>query len=96
MVVINDLRETEDILGALRKGGINCAEITFRTPCAKEAIRLGRMAFPDMNVGAGTVVNDQQCVDAIDAGVKFIVSPDCRKTWQKYAGIMESLIFPAV
>ena len=75
VVVIKELSETEKVLSALKKSGINCAEITFRTACAKEAIALGVKLFPDMNVGAGTVINAQQCLDALEAGAKFIVSP---------------------
>ena len=75
VVVIKNLEETETVLSALKSDGINCAEITFRTACAKEAIELGVKLFPDMNIGAGTVINKQQCLDALDAGAKFIVSP---------------------
>ena len=59
----------------LREGGINCAEITFRTACAKEAIKIATQTFPDMNVGAGTVINAKQAQSAVEAGAKFIVSP---------------------
>ena len=75
VVVIKNLDDTEKILAALKKDGINCAEITFRTACAKEAIALAVEKFPDMNVGAGTVINGRQCVEALNAGAKFIVSP---------------------
>ena len=75
VVVIKDVADTEKTLSALRAGGINCAEITFRTACAAEAISLGVSLFPDMNIGAGTVINGQQCVEALNAGAKFIVSP---------------------
>ncbi len=75
VVVIKNLDDTEKILSALKNDGINCAEITFRTACAKEAIALACDKFPDMNVGAGTVINGQQCLDALNAGAKFIVSP---------------------
>lgn len=75
VVVINDVNDTERVLGSLREGGINCAEITFRTPCAAEAIKLGCGLFPDMNIGAGTVINAVQCRAALEAGAKFIVSP---------------------
>lgn len=60
VVVINDEKETIEILSKLREGGINCAEITFRTACAKEAIAIGTKAFEDMNIGAGTVINAEQ------------------------------------
>ncbi len=75
VVVIGDLQKTESILSSLREGGVNCAEITFRTACAAEAISLATKLFPDMNVGAGTVVNAQQAKAAVKAGAKFIVSP---------------------
>lgn len=75
VVVINDEKETIEILSKLREGGINCAEITFRTACAKEAIAIGMKAFEDMNIGAGTVINAEQAKSAVQAGAKFIVSP---------------------
>ena len=75
VVVINDEKETIEILSKLREGGINCAEITFRTACAKEAIAIGTKAFEDMNIGAGTVINAEQAESAVQAGAKFIVSP---------------------
>ena len=75
VVVIKELSETDKILTALKNSGINCAEITFRTACAAEAIALGVKEFPDMNIGAGTVINGEQCEKALAAGAKFIVSP---------------------
>ena len=75
VVVIKDINETEKTLSALRAGGINCAEITFRTACAEEAIKLGTKLFPDMHIGAGTVINEEQASRAVNAGAKFIVSP---------------------
>ena len=79
VVVIKDLNEVENVLSSLIKDGINCAEITFRTACAKEAIALGVKLFPDMNIGAGTVINESQCKEALEAGAKFIVSPGLSK-----------------
>ena len=75
VVVIKELGETDKILSALKKSGINCAEITFRTACAAEAIAYGVKNYPDMNIGAGTVINAEQCEQALKAGAKFIVSP---------------------
>ena len=75
VVVIKDLDETVPTLTALRNAGIPTAEITFRTACAADAIRLGAEQFPDMLVGAGTVVNAEQAKAALAAGAKFIVSP---------------------
>lgn len=75
VVVIKELSEVDKILPALKANGINCAEITFRTFCAKDAIKLACEKYPDMNIGAGTVINSKQCEEAIAAGAKFIVSP---------------------
>ena len=75
VVVIKELSETDKILTALKNDGINCAEITFRTACAAEAIAYAVKNYPDMNIGAGTVINAEQCEKALAAGAKFIVSP---------------------
>ncbi len=75
VVVIKELGETDKIMTALKKSGIMCAEITFRTACAAEAIAYAVEHYPDMNVGAGTVINAEQCEKALKAGAKFIVSP---------------------
>ena len=75
VVVIKELSETDKILTALKNYGINCAEITFRTACAEEAIAYACEKYPEMNIGAGTVINAEQCEKALKAGAKFIVSP---------------------
>ncbi|MBR7133566.1 MAG: bifunctional 4-hydroxy-2-oxoglutarate aldolase/2-dehydro-3-deoxy-phosphogluconate aldolase [Clostridia bacterium] len=75
VVVIKELSETDKILTALKNNGINCAEITFRTACAKEAIEYAVKNYPEMSIGAGTVINAKQCEDALEAGAQFIVSP---------------------
>ena len=75
VVVIKELGETDKILKALKNNGINCAEITFRTACAAEAIAYAVKNYPDMEIGAGTVINAEQCEAALAAGATFIVSP---------------------
>ena len=75
VVVIKELSETDKILSALKADGINCAEITFRTACAEEAIEYAAKNYPEMSIGAGTVINAGQCRAALKAGAKFIVSP---------------------
>ena len=75
VVVIKELAETDKILTALKKVGINCAEITFRTACAAVAIAYAVANYPDMEIGAGTVINASQCEAALAAGATFIVSP---------------------
>ena len=75
VVVIKEIGEVDKILPALKANGISCAEITFRTACAAEAIKLASEKYTDMLIGAGTVINAQQCEAALHAGAKFIVSP---------------------
>ena len=75
VVVIKELSETDKILTALKNNDINTAEITFRTACAAEAIRYAVKNYPDMEIGAGTVINGEQCKAALEAGATFIVSP---------------------
>lgn len=75
VVVIKNLEDTEPTLAALMEGGIPAAEITFRTACAADAIRIGVEKFPEMHIGAGTVINGAQAEQAIAAGATFIVSP---------------------
>ena len=75
VVVIKELSETDKILSALKADSINCAEITFRTACAREAIEYACRKYPEMSIGAGTVINAEQCRAALKAGAKFIVSP---------------------
>ena len=75
VVVIKEMSETDKILTALKKSGIHTAEITFRTACAAEAIAYAVKNYPDMAIGAGTVINAKQCKEALAAGATFIVSP---------------------
>ena len=75
VVVIKELSETDKILTALKNNSINTAEITFRTACAAEAIEYACKNYPEMSIGAGTVINAEQCEQALAAGAQFIVSP---------------------
>ncbi len=75
VVVLNDAEDALPLGECLVKGGLPCAEVTFRTAAAEESIRRMVKAFPDMIVGAGTVLSTEQADRAIDAGAKFIVSP---------------------
>ena len=72
------LENTEDALplaNALWEGGLPCAEVTFRTEAAEESIRLMSTAYPEMLIGAGTILSTEQADRAIAAGAKFIISP---------------------
>lgn len=75
VAVIRSLDEVRPMLTALQNGGVTAVEITFRTPCASDAIRLASEAFPNMTVGAGTVLNRAQAEEALHAGAEFLVSP---------------------
>ena len=84
VVVIKTLEDTVPTLKGLIDGGINIAEITFRTACAKDAIALGRNEFPNMVIGAGTILNVTQAREAVEAGALFIVSPGFDKETSDY------------
>lgn len=75
VVVFKTIEEAEPTFDAMVKGGMDMAEICFRTPCARDAIELLAKKYPEALIGAGTVINAEQCNAAIDAGAKFIVSP---------------------
>lgn len=75
VVVIEDAKDARLLADALVKGGLPCAEVTFRTEAAKEAIYIMTKTYPDMLVGAGTVLTIEQVDRAVSAGAKFIVSP---------------------
>ena len=79
VVTIQKIEDTADMLEGLLEGGLPVAEICFRTECAEDAIQLAVKKYPDMLVGAGTVINKEQCERAIGAGAKFIVSPGLSK-----------------
>ena len=75
VVVLNHTKDAEPLAEALCNGGLKCAEVTFRTEAAEESIRIMTSAFPDMLVGAGTVLTTEQVERAVNAGAKFIVAP---------------------
>lgn len=75
VVVLEDAKDAVPLAEALCKGGLPCAEVTFRTAAAEESIRKMAAAQPDMLVGAGTVLTKEQVDRAVAAGAKFIVSP---------------------
>ena len=75
VVVLNEAEDALPLAKALTDGGLPCAEVTFRTDAAEESIRRMSGAYPDMLVGAGTVLTTEQADRAVSAGAKFIVSP---------------------
>ena len=87
-------RDAVSLAKALVCGGINVAEVTFRAQGADKAIRLMKEAFPDMAVGAGTVINAEQVDCAIVAGASFIVSPGFDPELVKYCISRGVAVFP--
>ncbi|MFS1935524.1 bifunctional 4-hydroxy-2-oxoglutarate aldolase/2-dehydro-3-deoxy-phosphogluconate aldolase [Vibrio splendidus] len=75
VIAINRAEDAIPLGKALVENGMPCAEITLRTECAIEAIRIMRKEFPDMLIGSGTVLTNDQVDASIEAGVDFIVSP---------------------
>lgn len=75
VVVLDDAKDAEPLAKALVEGGLPCAEVTFRTEEAAESIRIMTEVYPDMLVGAGTVLTTEQVDKAVESGAKFIVSP---------------------
>ena len=84
VVVLNDTKDAEPLAKALCDGGLPCAEVTFRTDAAEECIRIMSEKFPDMLIGAGTVLTTEQVDRAVAAGAKFIVSPGINPAIVKY------------
>lgn len=72
---IDEADKAEALAGALCEAGLPCAEITFRTQAAEQAIRSIAKAFPQMLLGAGTVLTVEQAQRAVDAGANFLVTP---------------------
>lgn len=75
VIKIEDADQAVPLARALLAGGLECAEITFRTAAAADAIRAIRSELPGMLVGAGTIINTQLAEQAVKAGASFIVSP---------------------
>ncbi len=84
VVVLENAEDAHPLGEALMKGGLPAAEVTFRTAAAEESIRILAKDFPDMLVGAGTVLTCEQADKAIAAGAKFIVAPGFNPTVVKY------------
>ncbi len=75
VIALDDVKDAEPLAKALCDGGLPCAEVTFRTAAAEESIKKMAEKFPQMLVGAGTVLTTEQVDKAVNAGAKFIVSP---------------------
>jgi len=96
VVKLDDAKDAAPLADALCKGGIPCAEVTFRTGAAAEAIKIMTETHPDMVVGAGTVLTTEQVDKAVEAGAKFIVSPGLNPKIVKYCVDKNIPITPGV
>ena len=96
VVVLDDAKDAEPLAEALIRGGLPCAEVTFRTAAAEESIRRMTEKFPEMLVGAGTVLTTEQVDRAVAAGAKFIVAPGLNPVTVKYCLEKGIPVFPGV
>ena len=91
VIVVDDVDHAVPLARALVAGGLRVLEVTLRTPAALDAI-LAMKGVDGAIVGAGTVTNQQELADAIDAGSEFIVSPGLTEPLGK-AAIREGIPF---
>ncbi|ENM6578094.1 bifunctional 4-hydroxy-2-oxoglutarate aldolase/2-dehydro-3-deoxy-phosphogluconate aldolase [Vibrio fluvialis] len=96
VIAINDAAHAVPLAKVLVENGLPCAEVTFRTDAAQESIRLMRDAYPELLIGAGTVLTIQQVDQAISAGADFIVSPGLNPTTVRYCQQRGIAIVPGV
>lgn len=96
VITINKAEHGAPLAQALMENGLPCAEVTFRTPAAVQAIKNMRAAHPEILIGAGTVLTTQQVDQAIDAGVDFIVSPGFTPKIVAYCQQKNVIIIPGL
>lgn len=84
VIKLDDAKDALPLAKALVDGGLPCAEVTFRTAAAEESIRIMHEAYPEMLIGAGTVLTTEQVDAAVNAGATFIVSPGLNPKIVKY------------
>ncbi|QXX84693.1 MULTISPECIES: bifunctional 4-hydroxy-2-oxoglutarate aldolase/2-dehydro-3-deoxy-phosphogluconate aldolase [Providencia] len=96
VITINHAEHGAPLAKALVENGLPCAEVTFRTPAAVQAIKNMRAAYPELLIAAGTVLTTEQVDQAIDAGVDFIVSPGFNPKIVAYCQQKKVIIIPGV
>lgn len=96
VVTIEDASDAVSLAAALRDGGLPCAEITFRTAAAREAMKNISRAFPDMILGAGTVLSTDQASEAVASGARFIVAPGLNPTVVEFCLQREIPVTPGI
>lgn len=96
VIAIEKIEHALPLAKALIDGGLPVAEITFRSACAKEAIAKIHEAYPEMLIGAGTILTNEQVDDAIEAGASFVVSPGLNPKTVQYCQSKNMPILPGV
>lgn len=96
VIQIDRVDDALPLAEALIEGGLPCAEITFRTPCAAQAIRQISAHYPQMLLGAGTVLTPEQADEAADAGAHFIVSPGLNESTVRHCLQRGYAVIPGV
>jgi 2-dehydro-3-deoxyphosphogluconate aldolase/(4S)-4-hydroxy-2-oxoglutarate aldolase len=94
VVVMDDAERSPDTAKALAAGGVDIMEITLRTEAGLAAIEKTAKACPDMVVGAGTVLNLEQCGEALKRGAQFVVSPGYDPAIVEYCQEHNTAVFP--
>ena len=96
VIAIKDASKAAKLAQVLIENGLPCAEVTFRTEQAVQAIKNMREAYPEMLIGAGTVLTSEQVDQAIEAGGDLIVNPGFNPTTVKYCQQRGVAIVPGV
>ncbi|MCJ2377664.1 bifunctional 4-hydroxy-2-oxoglutarate aldolase/2-dehydro-3-deoxy-phosphogluconate aldolase [Vibrio sp. ZSDZ34] len=96
VIAIKDASKAPKLAQVLIENGLPCAEITFRTEQAADAIKAMRAAYPEMLIGSGTVLTKEQVDQSIEAGVDFVVSPGFNPTTVRYCQEKNVVIVPGV
>ena len=96
VIAVNDIEEAVPLATACKQAGLTAIEITFRTECAAEALKAIKQAYPEMLLGAGTVLTPETVDEAIACGVDFIVTPGFNPDVVKYTISKNFPIVPGV
>lgn len=96
VVVIENASQAKPLAQAILTGGLDCVEVTFRTQVAVEALRIMKQEFPQMTVGAGTVLTIEQAEAAVSARAEFIVSPGSNPKVIQYCMDHNICVIPGV
>lgn len=93
VVTVDTVDQARRVVGALLEGGLTTIELTLRTPVALEALATLKREQPEITIGAGTVLNEHQLRQSIDAGADFLITPGTPPT---LAQLLADAPIPAV